>query len=299
MDENETIYTNEDFTKDLQTEDRWILSLMNELVKEVTEKMDEHEIGLSTQKIVEFAWDEFCDWYVEIVKPRLYGGKDGNAAALRSRAAAQATLREVLITTVKLLHPVTPFVTEDLFLALQNSQETIMLSDWPVYDAGLRNPAAEKDIERVKEAVRGVRAIRAEKQVPPSQKITAIIQPAHENAKILFENSKAFFSVLCGAATVEVTEINSPAPAGAVSVVVSGATVYLPLDSLVDYEKEKARLTKEKKRLEQEISRIDGKLSNEGFMAKAPENLIEAEREKRENFAVMLNKVEAELKEMY
>jgi len=307
----------------LQTEDRWILSRLNQLVKEVTEKMDEHEIGLSTQKIVDFVWDEFCDWYVEMVKPRLYGGKDGDAAALASRAAAQATLRKVLITSVKLLHPITPFITEDLFLALQSkaapplpegsvdglcpterrglgqspivSEATIMLSAWPIYDISLDNPAAEKDIERIKEAVRSIRAIRAEKQVPPSQKIAIIVQPADASAGELFENSKAFFGALSGAATVEVTAVDAPPPIGAVSVVVSGATVYLPMDSLVDSEKEKARLTKEKTKLEQEIARINSKLSNQGFMAKAPEGLIATEREKRENFAVMLAKVEAEL----
>jgi len=279
----------------LQTEDKWILSRVNSLVKEVTEKMDEHEIGLSTQKIVDFAWDELCDWYVEIVKPRLYGGKDGCPDALASRAAAQSTLRQVLITTVKLLHPVTPFVTEDLFLALQDGEETIMLSNWPVYDPALNNLAAEKDIERVKEAVRGIRAVRTDKQVPPSQKIAIIMQPIDDSAKTLFENSRVFLGALSGAAAVEVIDANALVPSNSVSVVVSGATVYLPMDSLVDAEKEKVRLSKEKKRLEQEISRIDGKLSNEGFLAKAPESLIAAEREKRDNFAVMLAKVDVEL----
>jgi len=276
------------------TEDAWILSHLNTLIKEVTEKLDEHEIGLATQKIVDFAWDEFCDWYVEIVKPRLYA-KDDSAETKASRAAAQSTLRHVLITIVKLLHPITPFITEDLFLALQSGEDTIMLSQWPTYDPALHNPAAEKDIDRIKEAVRGIRAIRTEKQVPPSQKIAIIVQPADAAAKDLFENSKAFLGALSGAATVEVVETNSPAPTGAVSVVISGATVYLPMDSLVDSAKEKARLTKEKQKLEQEIARIDGKLSNEGFMSKAPDNLIAVEREKRENFATMLAKVEAEL----
>jgi len=282
----------------LQTEDKWILSRLNQLVKEVTEKMDEHELGLSTQKIVDFVWDEFCDWYVEMVKPRLYGGKDGDAAALASRAAAQATLRKVLITSVKLLHPVTPFITEDLFLALQDTEATAMLSAWPEYDAALDNPTAEKDIERIKEAVRSIRAVRAEKQVPPSQKIAVVVVPVDENAKSVFAAGSSFLGALSGAASVDVADVNTSAPAGAVSVIVSGATIYLPMASLVDAEKEKARLSKEKKRLEQEISRIDGKLSNEGFMAKAPENLIAVEREKRENFAVMLGKIETELLEM-
>jgi len=275
---------------DLQTEDKWILSKLNQLVKEVTEKLDEHELGIATQKISDFAWDEFCDWYVEMVKPRLYGEKDSP-----SRAAAQATLRKVLITTVKLLHPITPFVTEDLFLALQSGEPTVMLSSWPQYETQLNNPAAEKDIERVKEAVRAIRAVRADKQVPPSQKITVIIQPVDAAAAELFDGAKAFLGALSGAATVEVMAIDAVAPAGAISLVVPGATVYLPMESLVDAEKEKARLTKEQKRLQQEIARIDGKLVNEGYMAKAPEHLIATEREKRENFAVMLAKVEEEL----
>ena len=276
----------------LQAEDKWILSRLNQLIKEVTEKLDEHELGLATQKIVDFVWDEFCDWYVEMVKPRLYGGKDGDTAARASRAAAQSTLRHVLITAVKLLHPVTPFVTEDLFLALQNDESTIMLSEWPKYDPALENGAAEKDIERIKETVRAIRAVRAEKQVPPSQKIAVVVVPMDENVKDVFAAGSKFLGALSGAASVEIAET---APEGAVSIVVSGATVYLPMAQLVDTEKEKARLSKEKARLEQEIARIDGKLSNEGFVSKAPEKLIAAEREKKENFAAMLSKVEEEI----
>ena len=274
----------------LQTEDKWIISLLNTLVREVTEKIDQHELGISTQKIWDFAWDEFCDWYVEIVKPRLYS-KDNP----ESRTAAQNTLRHVLITVVKLLHPVAPFITEDLFLALNNGDEdTVMLSKWPEYDEKLHNPVAEKDIDRIKEAVRSIRVVRVEKQVPPSQKIAIIVNPVDAAAQTLFEDSRAFLAALSGAGVVDIVQ-NTP-PAGAVSVVVSGATIYLPIDSLVDAEKEKARLAKEQKRLQQEIARIDGKLSNDGFMSKAPEKLIAEEREKRENFAVMLAKVEAEMK---
>jgi len=228
-----------------------------------------------------------------MVKPRLYS-KD--AADIPSKANVQAVLRHVLLTVVKLLHPVTPFVTEDLFLALhEGDEETVMLSDWPIYDPELINPAAEKDIERVKEAVRAIRAVRTEKQVPPSQKISAIIQPADDVSATLFANSKAFLGFLAGASSVEIIPASDTSPSGAVSIVVSGATIYLPMDSLVDSAKEKARLTKEKDRLQKEIARVDGKLSNQGFMAKAPESLVAAEREKRENFVEMLAKVEAEL----
>jgi len=277
----------------IETEDKWILSRLNQLIQEVTEKLETHELGMATQKIVDFAWDEFCDWYVEMVKPRLYSKNEADAA---SKANAQATLRHVLLTVVKLLHPITPFITEDLFQALhEGDEETVMLSEWPICDPALINPAAEKDIERVKEAVRAIRAVRTEKQVPPSQKISAIIQPADDASAILFAECKAFLGFLAGASSVAVTPTDEASPTGAVSIIVSGATIYLPMDSLVDSAKEKARLTKEKDRLQKEIARVDGKLSNQGFMAKAPEALVAAEREKRGDFVEMLAKVEAEL----
>ncbi|MCL2576871.1 MAG: valine--tRNA ligase [Defluviitaleaceae bacterium] len=281
---------------EFEQEDKWIFSRLNNLISEVTEKLEAHELGLAAQKIVDFIWDEFCDWYVEMVKPRLYA-KDNP----ESRKTAQSTLRSVLMDAVKLLHPFSPFVTEELFLALLNpygkisrigieqDTKTIMLSDWPLDDY-ISDPAAEKAIERVKEAVRGIRTVRTEKQVPPSQKISVEIIPSDTSQ--VFENNKAAIALLSGAKEVLFTQTT---PNNAVSIVVSGATIYLPLDSLIDTEKERARLSKEKKKLEQEISRIDSKLSNDGFTAKAPPALVEAEREKRENFAAMLEKIESEL----
>ena len=295
-----------------QTEDRWIQSRLNALTKEVTEKLDAHELGMAAQKIVDFIWDEFCDWYVEMVKPRLYANKNGDAIpeAMASRRAAQATLRTVLITALKLLHPITPFITEDIFLALQSKEETIMLSQWPTYSDNLNDPAAERSIEAVKEAVRAVRNIRAEKQVPPVQKISIIIQPSTQNANELFVDSKSFLGFLAGASAVEVREVShgsatevqqqlphnrteGSATKDVVSAVLSNATVYVPLE--IDTAKEKARLEKEKQKLLGELARVDGKLNNQGFIGKAPANLITEEREKREKFAAMLTKVEAEL----
>ena len=274
-----------------QTEDLWILSRLNQLVKEATEKLESHELGMAAQKIVDFVWDEFCDWYVEMVKPRLYSKNEEDIA---SKQAAQHTLRHVLLTVVKLLHPVTPFITEDLFLALQDSEETIMLSQWPTNEPSSDNPVAEKNIERIKEAVRLIRNARAEKQVPPAQKIAVIVHPTDPGNAKLFNSSSHFLRFLAGASSVEVVE-GGNAPQKAVTIVVSGATIYLPLDSLVDSAKEKARLTKERERLEKEIARIDGKLANQGFMAKAPESLVAQEREKREDFVGRLAKVEEEL----
>jgi len=295
----------------LQTEDKWIISRINDLTQEVTAKIDAHELGMATQKIVDFIWDEFCDWYVEIVKPRLYGPKEPYETMEThfSRRAAQSTLCTVLMQALKLLHPVAPFITEDLYLAIQDKamadkpaeekDETIMLSAWPIYNEAFADPASEKGIEAVKEAIRAVRNIRAEKQVPPSQKVKIVIQPASDEAKALFNRSKAFLASLAGAASVDIDDD----PYGAqtertpnrdvVFAAISNATIYVPLE--VDTEKEKARLTKEKQKLAQELARVDGKLNNQGFMAKAPENLIAEEREKQAKFAAMLAKVEAEL----
>lgn len=291
----------------LAVEDRWILSRFRQVSVEVTEKLEAHELGLAAQKIVDFIWDEFCDWYVEMVKPRLYGGKDGSETAKKSRSEAQLVLWMVANGTVRLLHPFTPFITEDLYMALNEAvgqqladesdvhSQTVMRCSWPVLKDTHQYHAAEKAIERIKEAVRGIRAVRTEKKVPPSQKIFVKIIPSDTESETLFSSTKAAIALLSGAAEVDVKKPNSAPPENAVSVVASGAAIYLPLDSLIDTEKERARLSKEKKKLEQEIFRINTKLANQGFLAKAPPALIESEREKLENFAAMLAKVESEL----
>ena len=271
---------------DLCTEDQWILSRMNDLVKDVTEKLDEHELGLVAQKIVDFFWDEFCDWYVEMVKPRLYDKED------KSRTGALWTLKHVLITSLKLLHPFTPFITETIFLKVQDKAETIMLSAWPVYDETLHFPDAVKEVQQIQEAVRAVRNIRTEMQVPPAKKVKIIAVCEGEAAADCFTKSRIFFASLAGAEAVEVRRDAVGIPETAVSVVTDGAVLYLPLDTLIDFEKERARLDKERKKLAQELARIDGKLSNEGFVKKAPPELIAAEEEKREKFRAMLKKVE-------
>ena len=308
----------------LQTEDRWIISRINDLTKEVTEKIDAHELGMATQKIVDFIWDEFCDWYVEMVKPRLYDQKEPSETVITpdSRKAAKYTLCTVLMQALKLLHPIAPFITEDLFLAIQDKagnpneiekEETIMLAKWPEYNETQADPAAEKAIEAIKEAVRTIRNIRAEKQVPQAQKISVVIQPADKAAYKIFQESKPFLGSLCGANSVEIqpagssnaqdttkkspqatdAPLESSATRDVVFAAISNANIYVPLE--IDTEKERARLEKEKQKLLQELARVDGKLNNQGFMAKAPESLISEEREKREKFAAMLAKVEAEL----
>jgi valyl-tRNA synthetase len=287
MNKENTTFDDVSFNSE-KTEDKWIISRLNTLVHEVSEKIDTHELGMATQKIVDFIWDEFCDWYVEIVKPRLRDEE--------TKPQTLATLKYVLTICLKLLHPMTPFITEDLFLALNEGEKTIMLSPWPVYENAFNDPKAETKMENIKEAVRGIRNIRAEKQVPPGQKITVHIHPNDKNAADLFEQAKTFMAVLCNASEITIKQESPVSHEGVISLIIPGATLYLPLASLVDGEKEKTRLEKERKRLLQELTRIDGKLSNEGYMAKAPVNLIAAERKKREEFALMLEKVETELK---
>ena len=283
----------------LSTEDAWILSRCRQVSIEATEKLEAHELGLAAQRVVDFVWDEFCDWYVEIIKPRLYA-KDSDAATKTSRENAQKTMCVVLNSAFRLLHPFVPFITEDLYLALADAagieleSPTIMRSSWPKFGAEFDNPAAEKQLDRIKEAVRGIRAVRTEKQVPPSQKIAVVVVPENNESENLFKNLQASIGLLTGAKEVSVLEPGTPPPDGAVSVVAHQVVIYLPLDSLVDAEKERARLAKERKRLEQEIARIDAKLANEGFLAKAPPALVAAEREKRGEFAAMLAKIETE-----
>jgi valyl-tRNA synthetase len=270
-------------------EDRWILSRLNELVRDTTVKFDTHEIGMATGKIVDFVWDEFCDWYVEMVKPRL--------RVPEQKPQAMAVLVQVLGTCLKLLHPVVPFITEDLYraLSLASQHESIMFAPWPQHEPALNDPAAEQGIETLKEAVRGVRNIRAERTVPPSQKITLHIVGDKNQ---LFTRTKEIIKILCGAEQVNVAtsaENTAVLAEGAISLVVPGATIYLPLASLVDADKERARLLKEQKRLQGELARIDSKLANQGFLAKAPPQLIDAEHAKRTQFDQMLTNIEAEL----
>jgi len=269
----------------LNTEDKWILSRMNDLVKDVTEKLDIYELGLAAQNIQDFFWDEFCDWYVEMVKPRLYNKED------ESRSGALWTLKHVLTTSLKLLHPYTPFITETIFLKLQDAEDTIMLSAWPEYDETLHYSPEVKKIQLIQDAVRAVRNLRAEKQVPPSKKVKIIVECESAETVQSFTQSQGFFAFLSGAESVEVCRDSSMVPESAVSLVTAGAVLHLPLDTLIDFDKEHARLEKERKKLEQELARVESKLSNEGFVKKAPPQLIAAEEEKREKFRVMLEKV--------
>ena len=262
----------------LTSADKWILSKVNTLAKDVTENMEHYELGLAAQKVYDFLWDEFCDWYIEMVKPRLYNQEDS------TREAALWTLKTVLINALKLLHPFMPFITEELFLHIQNTEESIMISQWPIYKEEWNYRENEREIDAVKEAVRGIRNVRAEMNVAPSKKVQVFVVSEKEDVRDIFERSRVFFKTLAHASEVLVQPDKTGVGEDAVSVAVTDATVYMPLAELVDIEKEIERLEKEREKMRKEVDRVEKKLSNQGFVAKAPQNVIEEERAKEEKY---------------
>ncbi|MDD5900526.1 MAG: valine--tRNA ligase [Lachnospiraceae bacterium] len=274
--------------------DKWILSKANTLCKEVTENLDKFEMGIAAQKIYDFIWEEFCDWYIEMVKPRLYGSDE------KSKAAAIWTLRHVLTDALKLLHPYMPFVTEEIFCTLKEmegntAEESIMISAWPEYREEDTFEAEEAAVELIKEAVKGIRNVRSEMNVPPSRKAMVFVVSEQEGVRNVFENSKVFFAALGGASEVKIQSGKAGIDADAVSAVIPNATVYIPFADLVDIEKEIERLKKEKTRLEGELKRVNGMLSNPNFVNKAPEAKLAEERAKLEKYTAMMAQVEERL----
>ncbi len=277
----------------LEPVDKWIISKLNDVVKEVTDNMENYELGIAVQKVYDFIWDEFCDWYIEMVKPRLWN-KDNEA----SRNAALWTLKTVLIDALKLLHPYMPFVTEEIFCNLQSEEESIMISSWPVFKEDRVFAKEENDIEILKEAVRGIRNVRTGMNVPPSRKAQVYVVSENENMKNIFEEGKLFFAPLAYASEVIVQNDKTGISDDAVSVVIANANIYIPFAELVDIEKEKERLLKEKERLEGELKRVNGMLSNEKFISKAPESKINEEKEKLAKYTQMMEQVEERLKSL-
>ena len=274
--------------------DKWILSKANTLCKEVTENLDKFEMGIAAQKIYDFIWEEFCDWYIEMVKPRLYGTDE------KSKAAAIWTLRHVLTDALKLLHPYMPFVTEEIFCTLKEMEEntadeSIMISQWPEYSDAFAFGAEEEAVELIKEAVKGIRNLRSEMNVPPSRKAMVFVVSEQESVRTIFENSKVFFASLGGASEVKIQDNKDGIDADAVSAVIPNATIYIPFADLVDIDKEIERLTKEKARLEGELKRVNGMLSNPNFVNKAPEAKLAEERAKLEKYTAMMAQVEERL----
>ena len=276
--------------KDLEPVDKWILSKLNDTVKEVTANMEAFELGIAVSKIFDFIWEEFCDWYIEMVKPRLYNSDD-----VKSQNAALYTLREVLIDALKLLHPYMPFITEEIFLTIQSEEESIMISSWPEYSEERAYTKEEKEVEIIKEAVRGIRNIRTEMNVPHSRKALVYVVSDNDDIVSAFNDGKLFFTSLAMASEVIIQGDKSGIADDEVSVVIANATIYMPFADLVDIEAEIARLTKEEERLNSEIARCKGMLSNEKFISKAPEAKVNAEKEKLANYEQMLSQVSERL----
>ena len=266
---------------ELRVEDKWILSVFNRVAKEVGENIDKFELGIAVSKLYDFIWDSYCDWYIELVKPRLYA-KDG------SEKAAQQVLAYVLENSLKLLHPFMPFITEEIFGYLPTGEESIMISSWPEFDGKLCFEADEKRMNIVMNAIKAIRNVRTQMNVVPSKKAKVIIVTED---KSLFEGTEQFFEKLASASETVIQADKSGIDDNAVSAVSEGAELFIPLDELIDRDKELARLSDEKKRLEAEIKRVESKLGNAGFVAKAPEKIVSEEREKGEKYKEMLAKV--------
>ena len=274
---------------DLTAADKWILSKVNDLAVEVTDNMDKYDLGIAVQKLYDFAWEEFCDWYIEMVKPRLYNKEDS------TRHAALWTLKTVMINVLKMLHPYIPFITEEIFMGLQDKEESIMISSWPVYKEEWHFETEEQEISLIKEAVRSIRNVRSEMNVPPSRKAQVFVVSEDEKVQDIFARGKVFFATLASASEVIIQGDKAGIEDDAVSTIIPNASLFIPLAELVDFEKEIERLNKEKAKLQSEVDRVVKKLSNEGFVAKAPAKLIEEEKEKQAKYEAMLAEVVARL----
>jgi len=275
--------------ENLTDADKWILSKVNTLAKDVTENLDKFELGIAADKIYEFIWEEFCDWYIEMVKPRLYNDDDN------TKKAALWTLKKVLIDALKLLHPYMPFITEEIFCNLQDEEETIMLSKWPEFTEEYDFAKEEKAVETIKEAVRNIRNIRSEMNVAPSKKAKVFVVSSEEEIKNIFENGKVFFATLGYASEVIIQDDKSGIGDDAVSVVIPKATIYMPFAELVDISKEIQRLNKEVEKLNKELARVNGMLSNPNFVSKAPEKKINEEKAKQAKYQQMMDQVKEQL----
>ncbi len=275
--------------ENLTDADRWILSKSNKLVQNVTENLEKYELGIAADKIYEFIWEEFCDWYIEMVKPRLYNDSDD------TKWAALWTLKKVLIDSLKLLHPYMPFITEEIFCNIQEEEESIMVSNWPEFEQQYDFVTEEHAVETIKEAVRAIRNRRSEMQVAPSKKAKVFVVSGEKEVRDIFDNGKIFFASLAYASDVIIQSDNTGIEENAVSIVLPQAVIYVPFEELVDVEKEIERLEKEVKRLTGELSRVNGMLGNPNFVQKAPEKKINEEREKQVKYTQMMEQVTSQL----
>ena len=278
---------------ELTDADKWVISKVNDVVKDVTYNLEKYELGIAADKIYNFVWEEFCDWYIEMVKPRLYNDGDN------TKRAALWTLKEVLITALKLLHPYMPFVTEEIYCTLVDDEDaSVMVSDWPVYREDYHFEEEEKSVERIKEAVKGIRNIRAEMNVPPSRKAALYVVSENSEVRSIFEDSKVFFATLGYASEVNVQKDKAGIADDAVSILIHEAAIYIPFAELVDVEKEIERLVKEKEKLSKELERSEKMLGNEKFVSKAPQEKIDEEKAKQKKYSDMMEQVVKRLEQL-
>jgi valyl-tRNA synthetase len=269
----------------LTNADKWILSKLNKIIDQVTDNMDKFELGVAVSNIYDFIWEEFCDWYIEMVKPRLYSEDDN------TKDSAIWTLKKVLIDSLKLLHPYMPFITEEIFCNIQDKEESIMISSLPVREERFNFDYEENAVETIKMAVRGIRDVRTAMNVAPSHKAKVYVVTADEGLRHIFEEGRVFFTTLAKAEEVYVQADKTSIGDDAVSTVIPNGTIYIPLADLVDIEKEIERLEGEKVRLQGELDRVNKMLSNEKFVSKAPQSKIDEEKEKLAKYTQMMEQV--------
>lgn len=278
--------TNFDIDKDkLEEEDKWIISRINDVIKDASENLSKYELGIAGQKIYDFIWDEYCDWYIEMVKPRLYGDN------LESKLTAQKVLVYVLRNILKLLHPFMPFITEEIWQYLPGTKEALIVSSWPKYVEENSFKESEKRIEFIMNAIKGIRNARAEMNVAPSRKAKVLFVSNDEGIKNVLNIGERYFINLASASEIEILDNKEGIGEDNIAVVVEKCEIYLPLKDLIDFEKEIERLEKEKEKLDGELKRVKGKLSNQSFVSKAPKQVVDAEKEKEVKYQDMMNKV--------
>jgi len=278
--------------KDYTFADKWILSRLNTVIKEVTDNIEKYELGIASQKVYDFIWTEFCDWYIELAKPVLYGNDEAQ------KGIALNVLYKVLTNSIQLLHPVMPFITEEIYLHLEGEFESITISTWPVYSEDLNDENAEIQMSYVTEAIKALRNIRLEMNVPASRKAKVMAYITEDKARVAFEEGKAYFEKLASVSDIEIIASKDNVPENAVSVVTKGAELFMPLLDLIDLDKEIERLNKEKEKLVSEIDRVEKKLTNEKFISKAPQAVVDEEKAKGDKYKEMLEAVEARLKSL-
>ncbi len=279
-----------DIEKSLTYSDKWILSKLNKLVLDITNNIDGFELGVFAQKIYDFIWNEFCDWYIEMVKPRLYNEED------ETKLAAQYTLNKVLADSLKLLHPIMPFITEEIYTKLYNSDESIMISKWPEYSKNADFDKEELAVEELKNIITGIRNIRVQRNIHPSKKSKLIFVTSESKEAV--ENSESWLLKLGFGNEIEISANKENLPQNAMSVLANGIELYMPFEDLVDISEEKERLQKEKERLESEIQRATKMLNNPGFVNKAPVEKVQEEKDKKTKYEDMLETVKNRLKEI-